>query len=289
MTSRRLKPIHGVVLLCLIVLFFTTRPGQAQRDGLLRIYFLSVGQGDSELIEAPDGTQVLIDGGPDDAVLSELAKAIPFYDHDIDLVVVTHPHSDHISGLIDVLDRYAVSTVIEAAEIYDSPQFRAWEEAVAAEGARHIEAAAGQVFKLGSDATLTVLYPMKSYAGVTLDAPHEANVTTMLQYKQFRALFTGDMEAKGEKDLISAGDDLKADVLKIGHHGSATSSSQAFLDAVQPQIGIIEAGKNNIYHLPNQGVLDRYQADGIPIHRTDREGTMEIISDGRQFQFLTGL
>jgi competence protein ComEC len=111
----------------------------------------------------------------------------------------------------------------------------------------------------------------------------------MLQYKQFKALFTGDMEAKGEKDLITAGDDLKEDVLKVGHHGSATSSSQAFLDAVQPQIGIIEAGKNNIYHLPNQGVLDRYQASGIPIHRTDQEGTMEIISDGRQFQFLTGL
>ncbi len=283
---RKLSLIHLVIILCLSVFAFSTHSIASQKDGLLKIYFLNIGQGDAEFIETPSGNQILIDGGPDDKILSELGKVMPFYDHDIDMVIASHPHSDHITGLIDVLGRYQVKNIIEAEESYDSPQFRAWKDAIAKEGAQYTEAMIGQSIDLGDGVTLNILHPFQSVAGTDTRTPHDDMVVTMLEYGSFRVLLAGDMEKKVEDKLMSAGEDLRADILKVGHHGSKTSTSEEFLKIVQPRFAFIEVGKNNVYHLPSPEVLTRLSNHEVKYFRTDQNGTTEVVSDGTSFKIV---
>lgn len=274
---------HLVILLCLSVLTFSTYSTAQEKDGLLKVYFFDVGQGDSIFIETPNGNQVLIDGGPDNSVLSELAKAMPFYDRNIDVVVATHPHADHIFGLIEVLDRFEIANIIEAKDRYVSPVFDRWQEKVGKEGARETEALAGKVIDLGNDVYLRILYPFKSYDGAVLKKPHEANVVILLEYKELEILLTGDMEMSVERQLLLDSRDISADILKVGHHGSRTSSSDSFLDTVNPEVAVIQVGKNSYGH-PTQEVLSRLENFGIKYYRTDLDGTVKLISDGENYQ-----
>ena len=282
---RKFSLIHFVVLLCLSVFAFSTHSTASQKDGLLKIHFFDVGQGDSIFIEAPNGNQVLVDGGPDNRVLSELAKAMPFYDRDIDVVVASHPHADHIFGLIEVLDRFEVANIIEAKDRYVSPVFDKWQEKVGKEGARETEALAGKVIDLGNDVYLKILYPFKSYDGAVLKKPHEANVVAMLEYKELEVLLTGDMEMPVERQLLLDGSDISAEILKVGHHGSKTSSSDSFLDSINPEVAVIQVGKNSYGH-PTQEVLSRLENFGIKYYRTDLDGTVKVVSDGESFQVI---
>ena len=283
--ANQLKLTHLVILLCLSVFAFSTYSTAQEKDGLLKIYFFDVGQGDSIFIEAPNGNQVLIDGGPDGKVLSELAKATPFYDREIDVVVASHPHADHIFGLTEVLDRYDVANIIEAKDAYQSPVFERWTRTAREEGVNEVEAIAGKVIDLGNETTLTILTPFKSYDGVTLKKPHEANVTALLQYKSFRVLLTGDMEMSLEKQLILNGSDISADILKVGHHGSKTSSGDSFLNSINPSVAVIQVGKNSYGH-PTQEVLNRLENSGIKYYRNDLDGTVKVVSDGESYQII---
>ncbi|MBI2068919.1 MAG: MBL fold metallo-hydrolase [Candidatus Yanofskybacteria bacterium] len=283
---RKFSLTHLVIILCLTVFAFSTHSAAQEKDGLLKIYFFDIGQGDAIFIEAPNGNQVLIDGGPDNRVLSELAKAMPFYDRDIDVVVATHPHADHIFGLIEVLDRFEVANIIEAKDRYVSPVFDQWQEKVGKEGARETEALAGKVVDLGNNVFLRILYPFKSYDGTVLKKPHEANVVVMLEYKELEVLLTGDMEMPVERQLLLDGGDISADVLKVGHHGSKTSSSDSFLSSVNPEIAVIQVGKNSYGH-PTQEVLSRLEKSGRKYYRTNLDGTIKISSDGESFQIIT--
>ena len=279
---RKFSLIHFVVLLCLSVFAFSTHSTASQKDGLLKIHFFDVGQGDSIFIEAPNGNQVLIDGGPDNSVLSELAKVMPFYDRDIDVVVASHPHADHIMGLIGVLERYEVANVVGAKNKYVSPVFERWQRTVKEENSNEVEAMAGKVIDLGNEITLTILTPFKSYDGATLKNPHEANVTALLRYKSFQALLTGDMEMPLERQLLLNGLDISADILKVGHHGSKTSSGDSFLSSVSPEVAVIQVGKNSYGH-PTQEVLSRLENSGIKYYRTDLDGTVKVVSDGENY------
>ena len=286
MRKRQLSLTHLIIFLCLSVFAFSTHSTANQKDGLLKIYFLDIGQGDSILIETPSGRQILVDGGPDNKVLEKLGQHVPFYDHDIDVVLVSHPHADHITGLIDVLDRYEVKAIVQAKEIYDSPQYRAWEDAISKEGAHDVEAIAGKVIDFGDGVTLTLLHPFESVAGTKTKTPHNDVVVAMIEYGSFRVLLTGDMESRVENKLEAVGADLRAEVLKVGHHGSKASTSDEFLNSVKPQIGFIEVGKDNMYHLPAPDILQRLENFGIKYYRTDVDGDTELISDGENYQII---
>lgn len=283
---KQLKLIHLVILLCLSVFAYSTNSIANQKDGLLKVYFFDVGQGDAIFIETPSGRQILVDGGPDNKVLEKLGWAMPFYDHDIDIIVVSHPHADHITGLIDVLNRYEVKSIVEAKETYDSPQYTVWENAVSNEGAYNIEAIAGKIIDFGDGVTLKLLHPFKSVAETQTKTPHNDVVVIMLEYGSFRVLLTGDMEERVENKLIAVAYDLKADILKVGHHGSKTSTSEKFLKSVNPKLGFIEVGKNNVYHLPSPDILQRLEDFDIKYYRTDIDGDMEVVSDGEKYQIL---
>jgi len=272
--QKQIKLVHLVIILCLSVFSFSTHSIASQKDGLLKVYFFDIGQGDSIFIETPSGHQLLIDGGPGNTVLSKLGEVMPFYDKDIDVVVVSHPHADHIVGLINILNRYDVKNIVEAKESYNSSEFKAWQEAVKNENANNVEAVAGKVIDLGDGVTLTILHPFESVAGDNPKNPHDDVVVAMLKYKDLEIILTGDMEIRVERRLIMEGYDLDSDVLKIGHHGSKSSSSVNWLTAVSPKQAVISVGRDNRYGHPHQEVLERLS--NTEILRTDEKGNIEI-------------
>jgi competence protein ComEC len=272
--------VFSVILVAAILSFIAVN-AQAIGDGFLRIYFLDVGQGDAEFIQNFNGNQILIDGGPDDKVLSDLAKVMPINDRSIDMVILTHPHSDHITGLIDVLKRYQVGQILENNYPYQAPVYDEWNKIKT--NSVVTQAVAGQVIDLGGGVKMTVVFPGVSEAGKFNSNPNNTSVVTRLTYGDESVLFTGDIEAPVEKKLTLNGSILDSDFLKIGHHGSRTSTTEDFLNAVTPKVAFIEVGAGNTFGHPNQEVLDRLANHGIKYYRTDKDGTTELILDGQSF------
>ncbi|OGN11611.1 MAG: hypothetical protein A3B91_00435 [Candidatus Yanofskybacteria bacterium RIFCSPHIGHO2_02_FULL_41_29] len=284
---RKLSLTHLVILLCLAVFAFSTHSIASQKDGLLKVHFLDIGQGDAIFIETPSGFQLLIDGGPGNQVLSKLGEVMPFYDKSIDLVVLTHPHFDHYAGLIEVLSRYDVDSILEAKEEDNTAGFSAWREAVKNEGTNQIEAVASRTINLGDETQLVVLYPKESLEGQNFKNPNDSSVVLMLKYKELEVLLTGDIETKGERAMLLDGINLDADVVKIAHHGSKTSSTEELLSAVSPEVAIIQVGEKNRYGHPSPEVLERLENYDIKYYRNDLDGDVKLISDGLNYQIIT--
>ncbi len=287
MHDKQYRNLGVFVLIVLGVLAFSTARTAGEKDGLLRVYVLDVGQGDAIFVEAPNGNQVLIDGGPDERVAHHLGNILPFSDRTLDLVVLTHPHSDHMQGLFEVLKRYAVGHILETRVTYDSSEFRQWREARTQEGAELIEAVAGKTIDLGADVALTVLYPLESLKGQEAANPNNSSAVILLKHRDVSILFTGDIETKGERELITNRALLDADVLKVAHHGSRTSTTQLFLDEVSPKVALISVGERNRYRHPSPDILSRLEKSGIPYYRTDTNGTVVVESDGNAFRVTT--
>lgn len=280
---RKLSITHLVILLCFSVFAFSTHSIASQKDGLLKIYFFDVGQGDAIFIEAPNGNQVLIDGGPDSKVVQKLGETMPFYDKNIDMVVLTHSDADHITGLIEVLERYEIENIIYSNIVRKSALYGAWQVAVVQEGADIIDPVAGKVIDLGSGVTLSTIHPGGSLADQALEKTNNESVVIMLKYGETEILLTGDIEARMERQIILSGTNLDADVLKVAHHGSKTSTTEEFLYEVSPQVAIIQVGAKNRYGHPTQIVLDRLENFGAKLYRTDIDGDIKVVSDGTNF------
>lgn len=256
-------------------------------EGMLTVAFLDVGQGDAIFIESPSGTQVLIDGGKDGSVLRELSRMMGFFDRDIDMVLATHADTDHVGGLVDVLENYTVRTIVMTENVGDAPAFSAFKEAAADASAEIIFTRRGHTYDLGSgvsgSTTLTILFP--DYDPADLDT-NTASIVAKLTYGDTEYLLTGDSPSAIEEYLVERdGDLLQSDVLKLGHHGSDTSSSAAFLATVRPRIGIISAGKDNSYGHPHKAVLDRLDEENIIYKNTAESGGIVSVSDGKEIWF----
>ena len=272
----------GVAAMALLAtLTLATRP-----DGQIHVMALDIGQGDAILVVAPSGATALIDGGPDpERTLRALGQALPFHERSLDLVVLTHPHQDHLAGLVDVLDRYRVHTVLDPGRAFENavyPRFRT--DAAAEPGGRLLDARAGMVVRLDPTTTLSVLYPSEADAAAPLpeDDINNASVVLLLESGGFRALLTGDAELPVEAALAARALITPVTVLKVGHHGSESSTSEALLDATRPVLALISCGVDNDYGHPTRQTLDRLAARGIGVLRTDTDGTVEVVSDGRQ-------
>lgn len=258
--------------------FFVWYAVYAESRQELEVYFLDVGQGDAILIHAPSGNQVLIDAGPNKAVLGELAKVMPFYDRTIDMVIESHPDSDHIGGLPEILSRYEVGAVMESGVNTDSVIYTEIEKLIAEKNIKKVLARRGTRVVLENSGYLDILFPDRDVAGMDTN---DASIIAKLQYGGRSFLFTGDSPQKMEKYLVSLDkENLDADVLKVGHHGSKTSSSQEFLGYVSPEYAVISVGKENKYGHPHQEVLDRLIQFGAKILRTDELDLIKIKTDG---------
>jgi competence protein ComEC len=249
----------------------------ARPEGLV-VTFFDVGQGDATFIETPSGRRILIDGGPDRSVLRELSKAMPWWDRSIDVVIATHPDADHISGLIDVLQRYDVAYILEPGVVHDTPQAESLLSLVANEGAERFLARRGQYIDFGDGVRLEVLFPDRE---VTRLETNTASIVSRLSYGDTSFLFTGDAPESIESYLVALhGPDLDTDVLKTAHHGSRTSTSLSFVGFASPDYAVISRGCDNSYGHPHQEVLDTFAWLDVMVVDTCTEGNVTFSSDG---------
>ena len=245
----------------------------------LHLYALDVGQGDATLIVTPTGATALIDGGPDGRVLlNELSDALPLGHRTIDLVVATHPQADHISGLFDVLDRYRVNALLVSPINARTELGRQLARSAQAHGIALVIADAETLIKLEENVVFDVLGPLPSSISDDAADVNSGSVALRLRHDAVSMVLTGDMEALQETTLARGPWDLRATVLKVAHHGSATSTTDLLLRRIQPAIALISAGAENRFGHPDDGVLQRLS--GTIVLRTDVNGTIHLRSDG---------
>ena len=246
----------------------------------LSISFLNVGQGDSIFIDAPSGNQVLVDGGPDRTVSREISKALPFYDRRIDLFVVSNTDKDHLAGLVDIMKKYRVGAVLEPGTFSNTAIYSEFEETIKESGIKKFIVHRGTVVDLGGGATIEVLFPDRDASGMKTN---DGSLVVRLKYGKTSVMLTGDMPSTVENYLVSLGGDLKSDILKVGHHGSRTSTSETFLGYVSPKFAVISSGKNNSYGHPHKEVLDRLNQFAVNFFNTAEVGQISFFSDGEKF------
>jgi competence protein ComEC len=297
MTQR--KKSGGSLLLLLLLLAVSAAgcrqqsppasPTPTPAGGRLRVSALDVGQGDALLIVSPGGKSVLIDAGTPTSG-DELVAALGSHGISaLDLVVASHPHADHIGGMRRVFDRLAVRNFLDSGQTHTSATYERMLRALRDKRINFIEAQRGQTFDLDSGARLEVLNPGGGgnfitdvrVGGSVLNAN---SIVLRLSYGDFAMLFTGDAEAETEALMMKNGASLKSQVLKVGHHGSRYATSGKFIDTTGAQVAIISCGAENKYGHPAQETLDRLARKNVKIYRTDLNGEIEIVSDGKGYE-----
>lgn len=251
---------------------YLTHPWESDQ---LTVWVFDVGQGDAIFIDGPE-KQVLIDGGRGSSVLNRLSTVMPFYDPSIDLVIATHPHADHVGGLDDVLGHYDVADVWWNGEGYKSEDQAAFEDRFSQTHASIPQI--GDIYDLGNGAVLSVVYVPSLSFHETLEDPNDASIVCLLTYGETTILLTGDSGIEQEQLFVAALPHV--DVLKVGHHGSDTSTSATMLNRIMSDAAIISVGVNNDYGHPDPVILDRLMRFEIPVWRTDQDGNIRVTTNG---------
>ncbi|MFC1600611.1 ComEC/Rec2 family competence protein [Patescibacteria group bacterium] len=268
----------------------------------LKVIACDVGQGDAFIITRKE-FQILIDGGPNDKVLACLADNMPFWDRVVDVVILSHPQKDHFAGLIDVFENYDVKYFITSPFKSGSSEWRVLEEQVGGSGARVINPTAGQLYRFGL-ICLDILYPTEEFlvanfenysfvgkegvlgAYTSKKDPNEFSVVLIISYKDFDALFTGDIDP-AISDYVAEEINRESfdgvEYVKVPHHGSKNGLSQSLLDAIKPRIAVIPVGKNNSYGHPHKEIVDMLQSTGVEILRTDEQGEIVVETNGDKY------
>ncbi len=256
-------------------------------NGSLKVIFFDVGQGDSAFIETARGQQILIDGGPDEAILQKLSEEMPFWDKTIDLVLLSHPEADHLNGLVEVVRKYKVDNILWTGIKRDTALYREWLDVLGKENTNVVFAQAGQKIKMAG-AELQILNPKESVLGQEFKESNDTSIVArlvLLGKERGEVLFTGDVSGKTEKDMLQRGVSVGSDILKVSHHGSKSASSDNFILAVSPRTAVISVGLNNRYSHPSKETLDTLGKYGINVLRTDINGDIKIILDGNNINF----
>lgn len=269
------KQLVGLIILQLFLVYALYN---AVLQNKVSVNFLDVFQGDSIFIETSEGYQVLIDGGPDERVIAQLEKVMPYFDRSIDLVVLTHPDKDHMYGIIDVIKRFKVENILLTDVRDNNAAFFELMGLLQEKNIRVIYAQKNRDFKLGS-LVLDVLWPAELFGYKAIPDNNDSSIVIMARGGGFKILLTGDMGINVEKELLE-NRNLKADVLKVGHHGSKNSSSMEFLNAVKPSFAVIQVGKTNNYGHPHPEVIKNLYRSGVSkIYRTDLNGIIKFEID----------
>lgn len=247
------------------------------------IYFLNVGQGDSELVALPGKVKVLIDGGPDKKILNNISSILSYFDRRIDLVVMSHPQLDHFGGLIEVFKRFDVGAFIWSGEKTDTASFQELEKTTRQNKIPELFLAEGDKIKYRGN-IFEILSPAKNSISVK-NVNDDALVLKFTSANGKKALFTADIDAKVE-NYLEHKYDLTADILKVAHHGSKYSSTFEFLKSALPKISIIEVGKNSYGH-PTKDALARLSDIGSKIFRTDKNGITKLVLDDNKINIFS--
>lgn len=274
-------PVWLVVVATTLAVIAWTGAATASGTDELTIKFFETDRGDMILIRTPNGNSALIDGGRDPlGAVRELDGALPFWDRSLDLLLVTHPDADHIGGLQSVIERYEVDTIAEVPTEHASTVYAAWRRSLD-ERDDVVVLTASSIIALDDGITLEVLSAGRPFPDASIN---DASVVTVLRYGGFSMLLTGDITAVTERRLLVSGQDLRATVLKVPHHGSDTSSTRAFLEAVDPEIAIVQVGADNSFGHPTDDVMARI---GELVHAentfvTSQDGDVTVRTDGER-------
>ncbi|MDD5693171.1 MAG: MBL fold metallo-hydrolase [Patescibacteria group bacterium] len=252
-----------------------------REDGIL-LHFFDVGQGDATLIETPQNQKILIDGGPNDSVVSKLDKRIPFYQKRLDVVILTHPHADHLAGLIKVLDSFKVKEVYLTGVIYTTPEYFRFLEVIKEKNITTHAVFDGDYLDFGDGIKLNFLFPQKSLQGQKVDNLNNSSIVAKLTWGEKSALFTGDLEKEAQLQLLNSG--IKAELLKISHHCSNDAVSETFLKKVDPKYSIIFVGKDNMFGHPTASCLNALKS--TEVFRTDYNGDINFLMTKEKISHL---
>lgn len=274
-----------VIYFLLVLLLIAATAGRLwfRTSASLLVIFLNVGQGDATVIRTPQGQTILIDGGPDRTILSKLGKYLPWTEKVIDLAVLSHPHADHLAGLNYILERYQVKHILMTEAVHTTPDYFHFLELIKKHNIPVTIALSGQEFLFDDGIVkLQTIWPDRSLAKERLTDLNSSSIVNRLVYGTTAVLFTGDTPVANEMSILNSGQTVRADILKVAHQGSRTSSSDEFLRTVSPQVAVISVGRNSYGH-PHTEVIDRLQHLVAQVLRTDQQGDIIFISDGDKF------
>jgi len=254
-------------------------------DDKLHLIACDVGQGDA-ILATYRKTQILVDGGPDNQVLSCLSEYLPFWDREIEIVVLSHPQTDHFTGLIEVFKRYRVQMLLTTPFDASSQSYQVLKRVVGGSGARVVNAASGMVIRSGL-LYLDIVYPdSKDLALVKASPaqnPNDYSIVANLRLGEFEALLTGDIGPKVIDKILATGKIKDVDYIKVPHHGSKNGLTKKLLEASMPEMAVISVGKNPWGH-PHQEVLGLLKDYGVAVYRTDEQGHVEVVTDGKSWR-----
>ena len=269
--------INLIILIIISVVFFWY---YYKPKNNLEVTFLDTGQSDATLIQTPFNQNILIDIGSDFNVIRQLSENMPWWDKVIDLVIISHPHDDHIGGIVDVLRRYNVEQIIYTGVIYHAPIYLEFLELVQLKNTPITIIDKPQSIILGENCKMDILYPIEGFSNQEVSNLNNSSIISKLDCENKTFLFAGDAEVEVEQELINNTidiADLSSDVFKASHHGSDTSNSQEFLELIKPKIVVILVGSDNDFGHPSRRTLKRFERIGADVHRTDLDGAVKLI------------
>jgi competence protein ComEC len=288
-----LKKLDKILIILLIVTLFIIGRGyfkdknssQVQGDiesaNELKVYYLDVGQGDSTLIRTPGGQDILIDGGPDNTVIGKLGKYLPVNDWDIELMILSHPHSDHVTGLVEVLKRYQVDEIWMTGAIHTSGDYLELLNLIKENNIKVKFVSSSEIVELENNLEIEIFYPIESFFETKMESLNNTSIVFNLSYGATSFLFTGDFEQEeGLVDLF----DFRTDVYQVGHHGSNNGNDREFLEAVDPDWAVISVGEDNRYGHPQYRTLKNFENLGVDVLRTDQNGDVIFVSNGSRIE-----
>lgn len=264
----------GIALLPILLL--TSWIVLPQREEVLDVYFFDIDQGDSALLISPSGKQIVIDGGPNTALLEHLGAHMPFFDRTIELVVLSHPHSDHITALLPLLDRYTVQAILMSGAEYNLARYEGFLAKIEQYGIPVIKADPDHDIDMEDGLTLDVIWPREEDFGRTWENVNNASVAFRAIFCENSLFFGGDIEEEAESQILRSGQNIQANILKSSHHGSRSSSTEAFLAAIDPKAVIISSGKENKFAHPHSETLQKYKNLDLSVYNTAIHGTVHF-------------
>ncbi|MEN3000247.1 MAG: MBL fold metallo-hydrolase [Armatimonadota bacterium] len=260
---------------------------QPPPKGTLQITFFDVGQGDAALIQFPNGKTMLVDGGPPESAAVLMGKLRQLKVARIDYLVASHPHSDHIGGFVKILNTLSVGEVWDTGFVYDSPIYLDYLRTIKRRGIKFRTVGRGYSLNPAPNCQIEVFAPSQPFLRGTRSDANNASLVMRLRCGKVRVLFTGDIEREGRTRLYRQGADLRAEVLKVSHHGSYNGTDMALLNRVRPRIAIISCGFRNLYGHPHREALQALQRAGVTVYRTDLHGDITVRVQSDRLQVFT--
>ncbi len=278
---KRLSNYLIALLVLLAVFIYSQIYYSYALEDKVRVYFLDVGQGDSILVDFGDNKQALIDGGPSKAVLAQVGKHMPVSDTQIEYMILTHPDSDHITGLNYILEDYQVGKIYYTGVSHTTNRYKEFRDKIKNE---KVEIANyGDIIRPNKKAKIEIIYPLTSLNNQTESNLNDSSIVMILDIGKVEILLTGDGEERVWQELEEKNLLEEVEVLKVSHHGASNGTTKELLDITKSETAIISAGRDNRYGHPKQDVLDLLREYNIEILRTDEMGTVELSSDGEEY------